>query len=347
VGEEVSPDPVEYDDTVELDTAGKDTDTDDTARLVDTGDSRPMGCPVPVPDHVALGAPARGVARTHFYVPHAGWALATALASRKLAPIADANGLDPSAAGLLAMAVEGSAFGCGVSERDLAHPPADWTRDPSTDAAGCLALDRAGVWGELCRLYPQAFRCDAYDDVISAADGSDRVEPGVLAAAHFLVAESAILQAHGITTDWVAASADPYARTKLLAVALREGPWSPTFARIAVGCQDRPIEACIADASTVAFTVAMTAHRDDLNVAASAGDCYDATLTREDVGAFVDDLAEAWPAVRAHREAAIAATVEGPFQQAAPAVLEVLTRATPPLRCPDEALRSWYGIECP
>ncbi len=343
-------------------------DATDTAPTdsTETGDTA-LGCPLPVPDHVTLSASIRGSNHVPFYVPHAGWALATLHASRHLEGLAaEQIDLRLSPSWFFAIALESSFMGCSSAiAADPEDPAIQWDHQPDAVGDGCFALSDQAHLFDLCRLYPEELDCTAttHQTAISSAleetTGRDNVEPGVLATAWYALFSYAMIQwssgANEADPDaWLAAAADPWAVEKLMALAHRETAYSSLVVLSVQGCQDQAIEDCWADAAPTRadLAIGVASHVADLEGGLAAGHCYDRVLTDAEVSDYVQSLAVLFPDgdTEAATEAALAALggPEAPFQAVGDDVVAAIDGAWPlRLRCPGSELSTRFTVGCP
>ncbi|TNE84281.1 MAG: hypothetical protein EP330_30215 [Deltaproteobacteria bacterium] len=321
--------------------------------VVDGDSDASEACAIPVPAQTDLSSPVWGEPGVRFYVPDGRWALATALASRQLHEV-DGLDLDLSPSWFFASALEASFLGCTEQPADPDEPANRYDRQPSTDSEGCFELPDSTVWIELCRLFPDDLACEAaYADVIPSTARRDAVPTGALGLAWFDVAAYALFQRRGSADPdaFFAASPDPLALEKALAVAHAAGPWEPELDALFAGCAEaEDVGSCLTDAPLAARVSAVASHTADLEASVAADHCYDEPLTEAEVEAFVADLGVLWPRARVTEatDAALAVLDGGSFQEDGPAVLDaVADEIGVALSCPGAQLGTWYALECP
>ena len=322
-------------------------------------------CDVPVPDHVTITRPVWGESPVHFYVPNHSWALAVAHASRELADLADDHldlRLQPSF--FFALGLDVSFLGCDDSVgADPLHPEHTFQRLASTNRDGCFQIQTTTAWDEITKLYPQ-FQGITHAQVISAdgqgQTGRANFETSALAVPYLATFNYALLTLHGVPDPdaWFAGATDPLALEKLVALAYNQGAWSPLIKNALDNCQKKSIEQCLTGDSAIQdFVKSVSSHSLTLEQAVRANQCHGGDLDTATLRSYLERLrplfpTEDWTSLTAKAEQAFREASGGaasaPFQQVAPAVLEVLhTQMSTRLRCPGQKLTELYDQSCP
>jgi len=267
-----------------------------------------------------------------FELPSPRWGLAALHAERQLDGVDDPVLASLDADYVLALAWELSAFGCA----DYGVP---WTLDSSLPDGGCLQISDPVVWGELCKLYPDIYDCQAWPDPVNG----DTAEAQVMSWAWFAVAGRALLGRYEGSDTFFPSDTLPVRAQHAVAVMHVRTPWF-SFDQAFADCPG-PLTDCV-DADLQRLLDGVDAKVEAL----ASAECFDAALTDDDIRAYVGGLAalwpgEDWPAVEA---AALAAPRTGRFADDAPAVVDAIDAAVVrQLACPEATLFDVYRLPCP